>query len=50
MSYKRQIHGTRALTKMEETGAKTPADPSNKFLEIVDMGSIPSSKHEMEIW
>ena len=31
-------------------GAENPDDPSYKFLTILNMGSISSRKHEMEIW
>ena len=29
---------------------KNPEDSSNEILKILDMGSISSRKHEMEIW
>ena len=32
-----------------KTGTEYPEDPSNKLLDILNMGSISSRKHEMEI-
>ena len=34
----------------EKTGAGKVDDPSNKLLEILDMGSISFRKHEMKLW
>ena len=31
-------------------GPGNTKDPSDKFLKILHLGSIPSRKHEMEIW
>ena len=31
-------------------GLQNPLDPSNKFLSILDTGSVSSKNHEMEVW
>ena len=39
------------LTILEKRlASNNPVDQSNKFLEILDMGPVPSRKREMNIW
>ena len=38
------------MLKSKRRGPTNPEDPFNKFLKILDMGSIFSKKHEMEFW
>ena len=44
----KRISGT--LKTLEKVRAENPDDPFNEFLKLLDMGSISSKKHEIEMW
>ena len=48
-SYKYKKWKSIMLSIWEKTGAENPSDPSNKILRILEMRSISSWKHEMEM-
>ena len=41
---------TNILTSLEKTGAEQSDSPCKKILKALEMGSISSWKHDMEIW